>query len=347
MKSHMTKRKSRLIAYFIIFFTIMDLCLNVPILYSQSLSVDETLSYINNLLNKYPETTLQHKNTFGGRSHCKTKMIYNYSIEKTGNLNYTGHFYIYNCPPYSWETLGGTRYEYFKDTLEISHSTKFNINDLIYTSLKKTQGYGNHAIGMEIYDRWSVRYNFSGTSTMDNYTNEKFINAFIYLFSLLEQSNDYKRDDLSDPFSPTNFNTKNQVSNLPSNKNTTNSCNVFLSESNGVFHVPIKLGTQNGLFVLDSGAGEVNISSEFEQSLRANGIIKDEDYLNSGLYKLADGSIQSCRRVLLRSMVICNFKVKNVTASIGGTMLLGKSFFDKFKRWSIDNNKSTLYLEKY
>ena len=52
---------------------------------------------------------------------------------------------------------------------------------------------------------------------------------------------------------------------------------------------------------------------------------------------------------MLRNIIVCDFKVINTIASISGDsapLLLGKSFLNKFKKWTIDNNTSNLYLEK-
>ena len=120
-------------------------------------------------------------------------------------------------------------------------------------------------------------------------------------------------------------------------------------EEGSVFILTVALGNSKKQFILDSGAGEVTISSELERSLIASGYIKGSDFLVSGLYQIADGSIILCKRVLLKNISVCGINVKNVAACVGGSsapLLLGRSFLDKFRKWSIDNSTSTLYLEK-
>ncbi|WAC02976.1 retroviral-like aspartic protease family protein [Lacinutrix neustonica] len=97
------------------------------------------------------------------------------------------------------------------------------------------------------------------------------------------------------------------------------------------------------------GASEISISLNLEDDLISKGLLKKEDYIESGLYRIADGSIISCRRIIIKELKVGNFTIKNVVASIGfkeSPLLLGKSFLDNFKKWSIDNDLQLLILEK-
>ena len=180
-------------------------------------------------------------------------------------------------------------------------------------------------------------------STNDNYTNKKLYNAFTFLFSEIKASEKYNRND-DDPFAPENYNTKpTTVFNGASSEK------VDLETLNGVYKVWVKIGTLKKHFVLDSGASEISLSTSIERELIANGIIKRDDYIEPALYKIADGSIIKCRRLIIPEMTIGNYKIKNVTASIGvsdSPLLLGRSFLDNFSKWSIDNKTKELILEK-
>lgn len=116
------------------------------------------------------------------------------------------------------------------------------------------------------------------------------------------------------------------------------------------FKVKVKVGNLSKYFIFDSGASDVLISSDFERELLLEGLIRKEDYLTDDYYSLADGSIVKCRRILLDDFEIGDFTVNNVIVAIvdnsDNSLLLGKSFLDKFSNWSIDNKNSTLYLEK-
>jgi len=122
-----------------------------------------------------------------------------------------------------------------------------------------------------------------------------------------------------------------------------------LYKQDNVYYIWVTIGTVKRKFVLDSGASDVLISEESEKDLINSGIIKKTNYLEPALYKLADGSIIQCRRLILPTIQIGNFIVKNVKASIGvgnASLLIGKSLLDKFKKWTIDNESQILNLEK-
>jgi clan AA aspartic protease (TIGR02281 family) len=103
-------------------------------------------------------------------------------------------------------------------------------------------------------------------------------------------------------------------------------------------------------FIIDSGASNISISTNLEKELLLKGIIKKEDYFDDEIYALADGSIIKCKVIIINNVGIGNFKVNNVKINIfsnlDNDLLLGKSFLDKFKKWTINNENSTLYLEK-
>src|ERR1017187_7086191 len=123
---------------------------------------------------------------------------------------------------------------------------------------------------------------------------------------------------------------------------------IKLSREGSVYYISVKIGTITRKFILDTGASEVNISEELERELIFDGAISKTDYLPKGRYQTANG-IQECRRVMLKHVSVGPFTISNVIASIGKDetpILLGKSFLDKFKKWSIDNEKSELFLEK-
>jgi len=118
----------------------------------------------------------------------------------------------------------------------------------------------------------------------------------------------------------------------------------------GVFKVKVSIGGIIKYFILDSGASDVLINADLEDRLLRNGTIKREDYISDGYYTMADGSVIKSRRCIIDGLKVGGFTINNVTIAIADgdfKYLLGKSFLDKFNRWSIDNKKSLLYLERY
>jgi hypothetical protein len=125
---------------------------------------------------------------------------------------------------------------------------------------------------------------------------------------------------------------------------------VDLLHTMGVYKLKVKVGSVEKYFVLDSGAGDVFISSDYERELLLEGLIKKADYKSSKMYILADGKQVDCRRVVLNGIQVGGYTVNNITAAItdqkNALLLLGKSFLDKFTNWSIDNSKEQLVLVK-
>lgn len=174
---------------------------------------------------------------------------------------------------------------------------------------------------------------------------DRIFKAFEYLFSEIKVSdkyNDQNYDD--DPFSSNNLKgKKSHVSGSPTTEN------INLETYGGVYKVWVTIGNLKQHFILDSGASEISLSKNTERELIDNGIIKKTDYIEPALFKLADGSIIECRRLIIPEMTVGNYTIKNIRASVGvseSPLLLGRSFLDNFSKWSIDNKKQILTLEK-
>lgn len=124
---------------------------------------------------------------------------------------------------------------------------------------------------------------------------------------------------------------------------------VPITQNSGSYYVLINVGGVLVKYLIDSGASVVTIDSKTEATLLKNGIITKQNYLTPSTFQLADGSTKQFKRVTIPWLVIKGIQVNNVTAAImdeGSPFLLGKSFFDKFSYWKIDNLKNTLELQK-
>ncbi len=123
-----------------------------------------------------------------------------------------------------------------------------------------------------------------------------------------------------------------------------------LSRLNGIYTLPVRINnTLTETFILDSGAAEVSISDDVANALIRSGAIQPRDYLIERVYTDASGHPLRRKRVLLRSMRIGNYEIRNVPASIGGStglMLLGQSFLNRLKVWSIDNRRQVLVISE-
>jgi predicted aspartyl protease len=82
--------------------------------------------------------------------------------------------------------------------------------------------------------------------------------------------------------------------------------------------------------------------------LRRKGTIQGSDIIGEQTYILADGSESKTFAFAIQSLKVGGIVIDNVTGSVApqeGSLLLGQSFLERFKSWSIDNTKHVLVLE--
>ena len=124
---------------------------------------------------------------------------------------------------------------------------------------------------------------------------------------------------------------------------------VPLKIDSGIFVVPVQInGTMTLDFVIDSGAADVSVPADVVSTLKRAGTIKESDFIGQRTYVLADGSKSRSATFTIRSLRVGDMVVENVTGSVSssqGSLLLGQSFLERFKSWSVDNTKHELLLE--
>lgn len=280
-------------------------------MFGQQLSVSETLEYIGETHTTYNKYRI-HKNGL---------MKVKYDIDNDGNLII--NFYLNN----------------------VNTVTKTVHIDDLKKKIKFSNEYTHLVISLEcglqnciLYKGSSQYYiNQHDIYVTQEYQARKILTAFNYLFSLLDNI-DFKRDE-NDPFATTNKSIT--VSYADKSKK------IKLSEQNGTYGILVNFDNISKTFILDTGASETTISNTLEEQLISNGLITKNDYLQDGLYKIADGSIISQRRILVKQLSVNQYTVKNIVISVGNInspLLLGKNFLDKFKSWSINNETKILIL---
>jgi clan AA aspartic protease (TIGR02281 family) len=150
--------------------------------------------------------------------------------------------------------------------------------------------------------------------------------------SSTEVSSNPARTD--DPSNPTH-------TEAPSNTTRTE---VPLKSVGGTFVVPVFINGAITLnFVVDSGAADV------VGTLIRAGTIEKSDFTGKQTYVLADGSAAPTSTFVIRSLKVGDILIENVRGSVSpvaGSLLLGQSFLQRFKSWSMDNNKHVLVLEQ-
>jgi clan AA aspartic protease (TIGR02281 family) len=124
---------------------------------------------------------------------------------------------------------------------------------------------------------------------------------------------------------------------------------VALKKDGGIFVVPVEINGAITLdFGVDSGASVVTVPADVFSTLTRTGTIKDTDIIGETKMALADGSTSQSFTFTIRSLKVGNNVVQNVRASVTparGDLLLGQSFLERFKSWSINNTNHELVLE--
>ena len=121
-----------------------------------------------------------------------------------------------------------------------------------------------------------------------------------------------------------------------------------LQKEGGTYVVPVLINNAITLdFTVDSGAADVVIPADVFTTLVRTGTIQETDLLGTKTYTLGDGSTRSAQTFELRSLTIGSKVIEDVTGSVApveGLLLLGQTFLERFKSWSIDNAKHSLVL---
>lgn len=121
-----------------------------------------------------------------------------------------------------------------------------------------------------------------------------------------------------------------------------------LQRHSGVYTLPVRLnGVITLTFILDSGASEVTIPSGVALALLRAGTISRKDFLPGQRYMLANGSIVTGSRFMIRQLEVGGLKIFDIPAvvsSVRGPPLLGQSFLARARHWEIDNDKRVLVI---
>lgn len=124
---------------------------------------------------------------------------------------------------------------------------------------------------------------------------------------------------------------------------------VPLEPEGGVFAVPALInGVMTIKFTVDTGAADVSIPADVVANLVASGFIAQSDFLGEGRYQLADGSIRVKQTFRIRSLKVGDVVVENLRGSVApekAPPLLGQTFLQRLKSWSLDSTAHVLVIE--
>ena len=123
---------------------------------------------------------------------------------------------------------------------------------------------------------------------------------------------------------------------------------VALEDEGGTFLIPVTINDAISLkFTIDSGASDVTIPSDVASTLVRAGTISEADYIGTKTFVLADGSQVPSPEFRIRSLRVGSLVLHDVVATITGpkgSLLLGQTFLQRLKSWSIDNHRHVLSL---
>lgn len=114
------------------------------------------------------------------------------------------------------------------------------------------------------------------------------------------------------------------------------------------YKIKINISGVTKYYLFDTGASDLLINRDTERELLLNGVLKKENYLNKTEYTLANNQTVKAQMVKLDNVIIGDYTLNNVVIAIidEGSLLCGKSFLDKFKKWEVDKENNVLILYK-
>ena len=120
-----------------------------------------------------------------------------------------------------------------------------------------------------------------------------------------------------------------------------------LTTQSGVYMVPVTVNEVfTTPFIVDTGAAEVSISIIEAAILMKNGTLRKSDFIGQASYSLADGSVITGDRIILRQLQLGSLRITNVVASVSAnpssTLLLGQSLLRRLGSYRMDTDRMVL-----
>jgi clan AA aspartic protease (TIGR02281 family) len=103
-------------------------------------------------------------------------------------------------------------------------------------------------------------------------------------------------------------------------------------------------GMRGAMFEVDSGASFVVLPRSV-----ADGLVGPADFLGWRTFRMADGNAHQQPKYRLRSLRVGSVVLTDVVCTVGeheGSTLLGQSFLNRLKTWSIDPQRGVLRLDR-
>jgi aspartyl protease family protein len=352
-------------------FLLLILCclLNEQLVMGQDLTIEQTLSYINEKLNDK-----NNKFSVVGYGYKKFGQImkeYSCSVTiKDGRLILSRRFVRTYTPEY-YENTKPKDYVYVFDELSIPvleidkdynyssgkmnrcYSTPAELyipqKNISHRSVRKITKRFDHQ-GIELDQKTELGQFFILEFSNDNLICDKLRNAFTHLINLTSKDSAYytliEIPD-NDPFANS---AKKDTLKLPS-LTVINSNSIPMTKIGGVYEIPIIINNVIKLnFVFDPGAADVSISADVALTLIRTGTVTEKDFLGTETYKFADGTTAKSKVFIIKEIRLGNKTVTNVKAAISNSikapLLLGQSLLNKFGKVIIDYNKGVITFQE-
>lgn len=223
-----------------------------------------------------------------------------------------------------------------------SHEFNFHYNSINFKASDQIINIDCHT--SDCIEWWKGSANsFSIHASLDMEGIQKITYAFQYLMDVLSYDGKFNNKN-GDIFSQDNYLEKVLVEHNDSSKQ---NINLKYNASFSAINVSVSGIFQDMSF--DLGSGDPEISTATENELIDLGVITKQNYLIPGLYKLANDSIIKVKRIKLPFIKVGAFIVKEVICCVNPTndaQSLGKSFLNRFRKWTINNDDHTLTLER-
>jgi predicted aspartyl protease len=127
-----------------------------------------------------------------------------------------------------------------------------------------------------------------------------------------------------------------------------NATRVPMSAHGGTYLVPVLINGAITLdFVVDSGSADVSVPADVVLTLMRTGTLNATDFTGKRTYVLADGTKVPSDTFTIKSLKAGDRLIENVSGSVAppqGSLLLGQSFLQRLKTWSVDNKTHELVL---
>ncbi|HET7118773.1 MAG TPA: retropepsin-like aspartic protease [Hanamia sp.] len=317
----------KIILFFILFFS-------AELIYTQNLSIPQTIDYINNKLEQNPCHTdgFTYSYSIALDANGEVSIIEKNKMDDNPWKIYKTVFYASNVSISPYNTA-----EDLSGFISIGHFN-FVCNDssaCFRTTIVQTTN--------------PLDYDFSNSFKpimLAPPVGETIFNAFTYLFHLFSLDPRYNKPKEIDPFATVD----NKKITIRNSEDTQEVIHMQKMEG-GIYEIPVVINDVLKIsFIFDTGASDVSISPDVALTLIRTGTVKESDFIGSQTYFFADGSKATSRRFIIKKLTIGSHTATNVIASISKSinapMLLGQSVQQQFGKIVIDNTNHVLIFTK-